>query len=76
MTIKNPLAGGSGGAGPAPVAATGHSQKQNYVLLATHKNKTIFHWPLAKTKPFSIGPWQKQNYLSLASSLSITIKTH
>ena len=24
---------------------------------ATHKNKTIFHWPMAKTKLIPIGPW-------------------
>ena len=35
----------------------GHTQKQNYFPLATHKNKTIFRWLIAKTKLFSIGPW-------------------
>ena len=57
----------------APVLSIGRPQKQNDFPLATHKNKTIFHWPMAKTKLFSIGPWQKQNYFPLAHSKNETI---
>ena len=49
-----------GGGGPptkTKLFSIGHPQKQNYFPLATHKNKTIFRWPMAKTKLFPIGPW-------------------
>ena len=35
------------------------------LVLATHQNKTIFHWPMAKRKLFSVGQWP-----------FMTIKTH
>ena len=70
-----------GGVGPAGQAGR-PSQKQK--LLATHKHKTIFHWPLtktklffhwppAKTKRFSVGHWQKQSYFPLAHGKNRTI---
>ena len=40
---------------------------------ATHKNKTMFRWPLAKTKLFSVGHSQKQNYFPLAHGKKKTI---
>ena len=34
--------------------------------MATHKNKTIFRWPPTKTKLFSAGDSQRENYFPLA----------
>ena len=47
--------------------------KQNYFPLATHKNKTIYRWPMAKRQLFSIGHEQKQNYFQLANGKNKTI---
>ena len=54
-------------------AAPLEKTKQNYCPLATHKDQTVFRWPLAKTKLLSIGHSQRQNYFPLATRKDKTI---